>query len=312
MRAVVLALLLSAPCMAFAAPVINVQLTTAPQNPEPESQIEVRATALGFDPTGSVFTWIVDDEQVAEGRGLTTLTTDTPKLGETRTVRLVVNGDERATPLVLKPARVTVEWEANTSRPPLYSGRPLLGGQGSIRAVAVPELVTSSGARIPAGQIRFTWKQNGNILSKQSGYGATSVTVSPPFYNRPFTLSVEAEAGGLRAEHTVGIQAVPVDSVIYRTTPLMGELDYTAVTSDYEFTEQEVTFMAHPLHASQSDTLIYQWKLNNQPITVEGGDPRVAVFRKTGNGTGAYAVTIEMTNPASFLDRVVQSFLLHF
>ncbi len=308
MRRAVLALFLLLP-VSVSATALDTVITATPKNPEPGARVELTASPRGYDPTLARFTWLVDDEEVASGIGRTTASLVAPALGEASVVRVIVNDEERASPLTIRPTRVTIEWEGIAERPPLYVGRPLFSGQGFVRAVAVPELVSSNGVPIPGNQIRYTWSQNGNRI-RGPEFGASSIVVEPIFYNRPFSLTVEATGGGLTAAHTVVLQAADPDIVVYEQSPLLGLLDHRAVEGTYDFAASEVSFIAHALHTTSG--LTYRWSLNGEPIIIAEGDPRVAVFKKTGAGAGAYTVGIEVGNPSSFLEEVRRAFLLQF
>lgn len=300
-----------APIVAHAA-VSDVVLTAQPENPEPGAPVVITATPVGFSPQSTVFTWILNDEPVSTGLGVQTFRMNAPALGETSTVRLSINDEERAAPLMIRPGRVTIEWEGITAKPPFYTGRPLVGGQGALKAVAIQELLDESGRAVPAGSTLFTWRLNGAVLSKQSGYGANQIIVEPPFYDSPFTLSVEARGGGMRATHGVTIRPAEPSMVIYESTPLAGVLFTNAVGQEFSLDTSEATFIAYPLHTSDSLSLQYQWKLNGGQISVGGTDPRIAVFKKTGEGTGVYKVSVGYTSERAFLDLFERSFLLHF
>lgn len=301
------------PLALHAAQFDDVLLTARPEAPRPGERVTVTATLLGADTAGTVFTWLVNDEQVARGVGNNTLAVDAPKLGSTLSVRVLINGEDRSAPLTLRPAEVSLEWEGLTVSPPFYIGRPLMGGQGSVRILAVPNLVTTNGSAVPPQDINYSWRVNGSVLQKQSGYGVQSVVIKPPFYDDPFTVSVSAESrSGLRAVQSQTFLVASPDVVVYEISPLGGLLDTLAVTRDFQFTANEVTFMAYPLNTSQPANLEYQWTLSDTPIALNTGDPRLAVFRKTGSGTGAYTVGLNITSQTAFLDLVRKTFLLHF
>lgn len=289
----------------------DVVLSVAPESPQPYAPITVTATPIGFNATETPFTWLVNDDVVGSGYGIDTITLTAPALGETLSVRLLIRDEERARPLTIRPARVTIEWEGITEVPPAYVGRPLVGGQGAVRAVAIPEFIAQN-RRVPSSQINYTWRLNGSTLTKLSGYGRDRVIVEPPFYDTPFTLSVEAEGGGVRAAYATRIRAVSPDIVIYEFSPLSGILSNRALGSDYFFSASEASFIAYGLHTSRPASLSYQWKLGGTPIELQTGDPRVAVFKKTGEGEGAYQVSVKLMNDDAFLDVFERSFLLHF
>jgi hypothetical protein len=312
LRAALIALVLLTPSIALGVS-RDVALTVSPENPEPGQAVRVTATTIGSDSRDTIFTWLVDDEIVKEGIGATTLDTTAPAIGVSKSIRVVTNGTERARPLILRPARVSLEWEALSERPPFYTGRPMVGGQGSVRVAAFAEILGPNGTLVPASDIRYTWRQRGQPLTALSGYGRDSVTLTTSFFSEPFTVSVEATTrAGVRATKTIQINPASLDVVIYETSPLAGVLDNRAIVDVFNFTANEVAFIAYPLNASRPESLTYTWQLNGSPVTLNTDDPRRAVFKKTGEGTGAFEVGVTLENPNSFLDLARRTFLLQF
>lgn len=304
---------LALPLVAFAAPLEGVLITTKPENPGPGAAVTVTATLLDGDKSGAVYSWLVDNELVYEAVGAHTFVVEAPALGKSRSVRVLVNGVEQNDPLILEPAQVTIEWEAAAPvPPPFYIGRPLVAAQGQVRAHAVTELIRPNGTRVPSSEIKYTWRINGTALARNSGFGAESITTKPPFYDNPFILSVIAESrDGLRAESGAVIRPAAPDIVVYEVTPLGGLLNHKAIGNAYPFATDEVTFIAYPLNVS-SPALDYEWSLNGATITNNSSDPRTAIFKKTGAGTGSHNIGVSFSNQSAFLDQLRYSFLLHF
>lgn len=310
LRAVLVAVLLITPTTLFGA-TRDVVLTLSPEHPEPGALVRVTATTIGADRDQLYFTWLVDDEVVQEGRGRAALDVTAPELGDSLRVRLVADGAERSPSITIRPARVTLEWEAETSHPPFFIGRPLVGGQGTVRVEAIAEFIGPQG-RVPLSDIRFTWRMNGRAVSGASGYGADHLVTRTQFFNEPFTISVIAETrGGQRAAQSVTVDPVSLDFVVYEESPLGGSIPRD-ITSAFPFVSSEVAFMVYPLYASRPESLTYSWSLNGAPVTLDTGDPRRAVFKKVSAGTGQFEIGVSLESAASFLDLAERTFLLHF
>ena len=307
---VLLALLL--PAVSFAASP-DVLLSVNPEYPAPRTPVTVTAQVVGGGGSGALYTWLINDEVVARAVDQTALTLTAPELGDRTRVRLLINDEERSRELVIESGRVTIEWEGISERPPFYTGRSLLGGQGVARAQSIAELVRPDGTRVPESDIRYTWRIDGSVLRSESGIGRDRVFVRPPFYDNPFTLSVTAEGrGGQRAESSVQVVPVPLDVVLYETSPLGGVWDESSLRDVVPFTESELSVRAYPLSASDSPRLEYSWHLNNEQVPSVTGDKRAIVFKKTGSGRGLYDVSLEISSASSFLDKVGAAFQLQF
>lgn len=307
---VVLALLL--PAVSFAASP-DVLLSVNPEYPAPRAPVTVTAQVVGGGGSGALYTWLINDEVVARAVDQTSLTLSAPDLGNRTRVRLLINDEERSRELVIESGRVTIEWEGLSERPPFYMGRSLLGGQGTARAQAITELVRLDGSRVPESDIRYTWRIDGSVLRAESGIGRDRIFVRPPFYDNAFTLSVTAEGrGGQRAESSVQVAPVPLDVVLYKTSPLGGVWDESSLRDVVPFTDSELSVRAYPLSASDSQRLEYSWRLSGTAVPAALDDPRTIVFKKTGSGTGAYGVELAVTSASAFLDQMTRSFLLNF
>lgn len=293
--------------MAHPAYAADLILTVTPQAPQPGEIITVRAQVPRED-QDALFSWTVDGTEVASGFGQSSVQVPMPELGTSVEVQVRVDGEERADPLILRPQRVTIEWEGLSTRPPMYMGRPLFMPRGEIRAHAVAELITARNTRIPNTEIKYTWSINDAPL-RESGYGKDTVRIAPPVFNRPFTLNVRAETrSGLIAEDTVSLSASLPSLMVYELSPLRGLTEH-AVRSEIALRSSEVTFIAYALYAPTE--LIYSWTLNRQPVTVSGDDPRVVTFRRTGEGIGQYQIGVNAQNGQPF-GSYNRSFLLNF
>lgn len=282
-------------------------LSTRPNAPRPGELVTVTATIPG-NVSDTLFSWIVDGVEILSGYGQREAQVIMPELGNTTSVQVLIDGEELRDPLVLRPQRVTIEWEGTSNTPPLYLGRPLFSAQGAVRAYAIAELITPRGARVLPADIKYTWSVDG-VPRRESGYGRDSITVEPPLFNRPFTLSVRAETrSGLSAEDSVAITATQSSVAIYEVSPLRGLIN-RAVIGATSLQATEVTFVAYALNGPAD--LSYEWSLNGSPVAISGTDPRVVTFRKTGEGIGQYRIGVRAQNGRPF-GTFQQSFLLNF
>ncbi|MBU6310731.1 hypothetical protein KGO06_02225 [Patescibacteria group bacterium] len=294
----------------FAQPVCaaDLLLSTSPTAPRPGERVTVSAKIPG-DSSSTLFSWIQDGIEIARGYGQTSVEITMPALGKEVEIAVTANGEELVSPLVLRPQRVTIEWEGFSTRPLMYDGRPIFTAQGEVRFQAIAELITPRGERIIPDDIKYTWSVDGGTR-KESGYGRTTITVRPPFYNRPFTVSLRAETrSGLIARDEVTVQAKLPSVAIYELSPLRGVLTQRAITANTTLSQSEVTFVAYTVGSPRERE--YQWTLNNEPVVVAGDDPRIVTFRKTGAGVGIYQVGFNAKSGAPF-DTFSSSFLLNF
>ncbi len=295
----------------------GILLSTSPEVPRDGDTVAVIATPVGDSPTLVEFIWTVDGADVASGYGVQRITTRAPALGESTLVEVTVRTGNTligSNTIDITPARVTLEWESNGLLPPGYNGRPLLGGQGAVRFLAVTEFVRRNGSRVPESDLVYTWKVNGKVRASESGYGKNVFFTEPPFFNNTFNVEVLVASRDTTLRATAGTVIRPVSPqvLVYETAPLSGPKLWRAITDSHEFIEEEVSFIAFPTYAGPALGSDIAWELNGKPLEFETTNTRTTVFKKTGSGSGSYRVRAAFENPFKFLDFGEQSFLLHF
>ena len=303
------------PGFVFGAQISPVSITTEPESPRPGQELTLTASLFDENPLAVEFVWTKDGEIFAEGPGVQRAITQAPAVGKQVTIAVtilkngaIIGSDE----LRLAPASVTLEWEAQTNTPPLYKGRPLMSPHAFMSAYAVSEFVGGTGARISENDILYTWRVNGSVVTRASGYGRNSAIFESPFYDSPFTVEVRAISrdGTLSASQLETIQPVRPSAVVYPTSPLRGTELWSPVITAYPFQSDEVSFIAYPLFTSRSGPLQTVWELDGVPLESVGADPRVSVFRKTGPGTGSFRVGVSVSSENNFLEQIRRGFLL--
>ncbi len=299
--------LLLVPQSLFAASIADLTLT--PAYPKPGESVTVTARVKQGSAATIPFRWTVNGAVVSSGLGNNSISTDAPSIGAEKvvTVLIGVGVNAESVTTTIRPASVTLLWEAKTSVPPLYIGRALPTANATIVFNAIPDMRTAN------QDIAYTWKVNGATKLAQSGYGKSTFTTKPPLYNQPFTVSVVAESrsGALTASDSVRITPTKPTVAVYEVRPLEGILFNSAVLGTYPFTNSEVSFIAYPLHAANRNELTPTWKLNGSVFTLTG-NPWQSVFRKEGSGNGSYTVDVEVAHPTDFLAQAASQFLLQF
>ncbi len=262
------------------------------------------------------YAWAINGVPAGAGIGQTTLTTTAGAIGsvQTITVEAIENGEVQGQAIaVIRPAEVDIVWEGQTRTPPFYVGLPLPTGMSAVSAVAIPHMMRD-GAVLASSNLIYTWKLDRKQISSQSGYGKSSVTVTPPRFAQAFQLSVTAKTpdGAVVAEQSVTIRPVSPRIMMYENAPLSGILFNKEIGGVFQFVSEEVTVAAFPLFVSLESILSYQWKLDGQPFEFDLQTPESATFLKSGTGSGTHAVTFSFDNAAKFLEHATRSFQLSF
>jgi hypothetical protein len=292
-------------------PNLITEVRSFPEFPRPGDAVTLTASVVG-DSGIYDYVWLADDVTIAEGAGLTKATVKAGVAGSITYINLTIV-DARGTTqgsrdFILRPAEVDLVWEAKSYVPPLYQGRPLPNQDSRVSVQAIPHLIATNGTPLRAAQLSYLWSVNGKPASG-SGYGQSSVTVQPPYFDEPFTVSVRAQTvdGLFAGENSVIIAPVKPLIVIYEDRPLGGPVFNGGVRSATGLSGDEVTYRAYPVYVQDPAALTYRWTLNRTPIE-RTTDPRATTFRKTNDTTGSFVVGFDFSNPRRVFENAARSF----
>ncbi len=296
---------------------VGLELGMTPQYPHPGDTINLLVNNTSGDADTATYSWSVDVSAVLSGVGEKRLTVTAPDLGKQSVIDVTVTDpsgiSQGSLSATIAPATIDLVWEGKTSVPPFYIGRPLPNGASAATVLAVPHIVVG-GAEVPASSLVYTWQVNGVPKANASGYGKSSLTITPPNFGSAFSVSVHAETADARgaADGTTTITPQSPRALIYENAPLLGIRFEKVIAGSFPLTEQEASFTAFPLFIANPDALAYQWTLDSAPFSIDPSRPRYVTFRTVGTGSGSHAVTFSFTNPSGFLEAGQASFTLTF
>ena len=292
------------------------EIGVQPEHPTPGQTVTLTISDFEGSADNTSYVWSINKKLIDQGVGKTSISFTAGALGSSYEVQVlaVENGRARGSvSTTVRPAMVDIVWEGNTSTPPLYLGRPLPNGQSTVTVLAMPHLFLGT-KEVPSSGVIYTWKVNGTLIQKQSGYGKQSASVSPPRFGSSFTVFVQAATpdGRVTAENSVVITPRTPTAVVYENAPLLGLRFDKAVNGSFPFTTDEVSFVAYPLFVSNPDNLSYAWSLDGAAFDTDTSKPRAVTFRKVGAGTGTHEVSFSFKNSAHFLEGGEKKFQLKF
>lgn len=288
----------------------SLSIEVSPSYPEPFSTVRLQASPVGNAERGMEFVWSVDGVVVERGVGQTTASFTVGRVGARHSVSLTVleNGAVRSrTSISIPITAVAMILETDTYTPPLYKGAslPVTGSVASI--VAIPDILTSSGALANRSQLDYTWKYNGRVISDQSGVGENVYHLSVIPRNDIVEVEISFPGEGPIAQGRISIEPHEPELLFYVHNPLLGPVFEHAVAENFNLRESETTLGAYPYFFStidrRSPALSYRWTLNNSPLTVT--EPNLTV-RKGGSG-GRATLSAEVENEGSIYERVIRA-----
>ncbi|MEK9177040.1 MAG: hypothetical protein AAB923_01970, partial [Patescibacteria group bacterium] len=227
------------------------EIASSPQHPKPGDTVNLTASVIG-NPGSFVFLWTANDGDLAQGVGLTKTSVRAGAVGTAIRVAVTIvdsqGNIQGGQEFLIRPADVDLIWEAKTYVPPLYTGRPLPNQGSRISIQAVPRLI-DRGAPIAPERLSYLWSVDGKPVGANA-YGKTFITVTPPYFSRPFTVSVKAQTldGLFAGESSVTIRPVKPLSVVYENRPLSGIAFNAAADFGAALAVDEVTYRAYPVY----------------------------------------------------------------
>lgn len=288
-RGLLITLLLVGAAVGYAA---HAQLTSTdpitldlnPQYPAPYQLVSITPESSSIDLSASTVTVSVNGKVVQKGSGQESASIPVGGPGSVTnvTVTAVTNGTTYSARISIRPADVALIVEPVSTTHPFYEGGALLGSQGSMRIIAMPDLRTSSGVQIPPANLEYVWKNGDQILESSSGIGKSVLFASAPVRYRNTTLTVTVSTPDQSVVGQSSVFIAPSDPLvrIYENDPLLGPRYETALSSAVTLTGNEATYRAVPYFFTTAPTIT--WSLNGK--TSQTG--RDITVRPAGGGKG--------------------------
>ena len=280
-----------------------VQYTVSPELPGPGQKVTISVAGVGSFIGDSAFTWTQNGKTALSGVGATDYSFTAGAVGSVTNVQVRIitsSGGTVAHDFTIEPSLVNLVWEADTSAPPLYSGKPLYSGGSNLRVVAFP-VVYSGGARVPASKLSMQWFYDTNAIPQLSGLGRTTFSFAGDQLQQQENVAVDVYYNGGKVAHgEINIPASQPMVLLYDKDPLRGVLYDTALPAAVSLTAAEFTIQAAPYffdNASlKSGALAYAWTLNGADTTGPQSAQGLLTLRQAGSGQGAATVGVALQN----------------
>ena len=269
-------------------------LTLSPDYPAPYQIVTVTPESSAIDLSASTITFTVNGKVVQRGSGQesASIAVGGPGSATVVSVTAVNNGNKYTKSITIRPADVALVIEPTSTTHPFYEGAALIGSEGNLRIIAIPDLRTSKGAQIPASSLVFTWKNGDQILQSSSGIGKSVLTASAPVRYRDTVISVTVSSQDSSVVGQASALISPGDPVmrIYANDPLLGVRYETALSGTVSLTDSEATYRAVPYYFTTVPSLV--WQVNGTPSQT-GQDITV---RPSGNGKGTAVLGVSASS----------------
>ena len=276
------------------------ELTMAmlPAHPRPGENVLVSVESYNIDLNRAEVRWFINDVLVKTGLGEKQLSVLAGSGGETKTVRVVAigeNGSTYSSSVVIRPAEVTLLWQAQSYTPPFYRGKALMPYQGTVLVAAIPSF-TRGKSTMSAESLIYTWTEGDTVIGDSSGKGKNLFVFQGSIPMRPKTISVLVESPDrtMTAEASIDVAPVAPRLLFYEEHPRFGLLP-KALTGSFLLEGDETRIDAIPYYFETSTRaggdMVYGWQMNYSPL--ESERKPFLILRRSSNAAGRTNLFLE-------------------
>ncbi len=290
---------------------------TTPSYPRDNEIVSINLTLYTDDLDSANITWYKDNKIVLNGKGETKYSFRTGPVGTETKIEIkidLLSGYSFSKSFTIKPAGVGLVWEADSYVPPFYKGKALHPMQGTLKIVAMPELIRN-GKRISSENLVYKWSNNVESYQNQSGYGKSVLILNGSILGKSDVIQVMVTdpISNLTAQGFIRVSPIDPQIVFYQNDPYYGYIFDSAVTGTFNLKGGEIQILAAPYYFTKEGSygLTYAWRLNNQAIPDLSGS-RTAIFKKPEGETGQSNITLQVTNANRILQEASNGLTMQF
>lgn len=282
----------------------NILFETKPEVPGPNQLVSISIESYSTDLNKSEISWFINGKVEKEGVGQKNITIKTGGFGSVSDILVVVknlNGEIFQHTLSVRPTSLDLIWEAQSYTPPFYKGKALYTYQGTVKIVALPNIINELGSKISSKNLIYTWKVDGTRVEDVSGYGKNYImfTGSVPLRTAKITVEAQSLDGKYKAQGDLSITPQGAQVIFYEDNPLYGVLYEKALGGNLKLENQEVKIVGIPYFIGTKErndrAINYEWHLNGR--TVNSGSKSGLSFKQQNREQGNARVELEVTNP---------------
>lgn len=299
----------------------SIQMSVSPSSPNAGDGVTLTLSSDSMDLSSANITWYVDGVAGEQGYGQTTLTITAKAAGQSTSVKAVAqtsDGTTAQTSTTITPGGVDLIVEPTSYVPPFYKGEAIFTTQGTVRVVAIPNVLVN-GKQASAKSLIFDWQENGSSLQSESGLGADSISVSGsvPIRDLNVSVSVLDASGNILAGSSKILSPADPQVLVYENNPLYGILFNKAVTGNYYLGQRtELDLIAKPyffdLGSDSGSDSTYKWLVNGNYVSPSGKDNELILQQTTQNLTGTAAISLTVNNNVRIFQYANTDFNINF
>ncbi len=294
------------------------ELILNPERPGPNETVTAKLESSITDLNLADISWIVNDEIIASGKGVKSVSFNTLGIGKKLSVDVMIvskEGFSFSKNISFVPAKVDLIFEAESYTPPFYRGKALYSYQGVARVIAIPSFVDTSGKTISKENLIFNWKQKDKFLKDSSGYGKDTIyfkgeTLATKNY---LTVEVSTPDNKYFANSIVLLNPVKPEVVFYEENPEYGVFYNKALYGETSLKKEEVQITVAPYFFNVKNkndyNLKYNWSLNGQGINKSGS---YVILKNQNNSSGISSLAVQLANTRDIFQYVDTNLKIKF
>ncbi len=297
-----------------------VQYILAPETPGARETVIIEAQGIGSFMGSANITWTQDGKVVKTGIGERNYSFTTGALGEQTVIRVSINSSQGifTKTFTFNPSKVTLVWEADTTAPPMYLGKPLYSAGSDYKVVAFPT-VYSGASRIAQSALSYQWFYKGAAVPAASGLGRAIFLQTGDQLKASEQIAVDVYYGVNKVGRgELSLPALDPFVILYQRDALRGVLYDFALPAGISLSGKEITVQAEPYSFStatkKAGLIPFVWTLNNSEVTGPDTARGILTLRQSGTGSGnaMLGVTLQNNNPDQFVQSAKNSLQIVF
>ena len=287
--------------------IIPFTVKISPKTPKPYEEVVIDLVSFRINLDRSNISWHINNILQSSGVGDKRFSFKTGRAGSLSSVDIEViaeGGKIFNKTIDIRPADVSLVWQAETYTPPFYKGRALPSSDATIKIIAFPNIVTSDGVRISSKNLAYRWKVGNKFDLDNSGVGKNIIHIKGAKTNSFVFVGVDVTTfdGSIKASGSMHISAGNPKLIFYEDGPLLGVKYENALNKVFNLGGNEVSIKAEPYFFSKDDSVDYQWVLNNKEIEVGADKWNSLTLTRDGDESGSAQIKLTL----STIDRVLQ------
>ncbi len=281
----------------------GVSVSISPDYPAPYGEAFLSVTSSTLDLAASTMVVRVNGKTVHSG-SVTRVRIPLAGVGVTQNVVVEVTsrGETVSKTLSVQPQDVVIVAEPLSSSPPLYTGKPHIPKNGSVRLVALANLRRNNGTLIDPSEVSYRWSINGAYRAGSSGIGKNALLLSSPLPYRSSTVSVVATSPeeGLVGGDSFTFTAQEPTLRVYEQDPLLGIRFGKTLPRSYSIVGSEATLYAGAFSFPTKSPLSLEWFLDGAGVHTGNS----ITLRPSGSGKGVSSLSLVASTDESSRESV--------